>query len=80
MAMRKRVVVFFDARQYEGLERIAHARRESVGSLVREAVEREYLQPDAEERRRLVEELLRLEIPVGTWEEVKADLLKDLRP
>lgn len=76
MALKRRVEVLFDAEQYAKLERVAQAQGQSVGALVRKAVEREYLRPVAEERRRAVEELLQMEIPLGTWEEVKADLLK----
>lgn len=76
MALRRRVEVLFDVEQYERLERAAQARGESVGSLVRKAVEREYLRPEARKRREAVAELLRLTIPGGAWDEVKADLLR----
>ena len=76
MALTKRVEVLFDVEQFAELERAARAEGQSVGALVRRAVERQYLQPSAEERKRAVDELLRLSLPVGTWEEVKSDLLK----
>lgn len=76
MTLKKRVEVLFDPEQYENLERVAQDAGESVGALIRRAVEREYLRPVSQERQRAVSELLRLHIPVGSWEEVKADLLK----
>lgn len=77
MALKRRVEVLFDAEKYEKLERIAHIKRQSVAALIRKAVEEEYLQPELAEKRRAVEELLHLNIPVGTWEEVKEALVKE---
>ena len=39
-------------------------------------MERQYLQPSVEERKRAVKDLLRLNLHIGTWEEVKEDLLR----
>jgi hypothetical protein len=72
----KRVEVLFDPKQYEGLEQEARRRGESVGSLVREAVERQYLLPSREERRTALKELLSIKLDIGSWEEAKELILR----
>jgi len=67
----KRVEVLFDPRQYAGLEQEARRRGESIGSLVRAAVERQYLLPSREERRAALRELLSIKLDIGAWEEAK---------
>lgn len=76
MVLKKRVEVLFEPGQYARLEKVARNAGESVGSLVRKAVERQYLQPTKDERRQAVEELLQMHLPVGDWGDVKEDLLK----
>lgn len=77
MSLTRRVEVLFDAGQYETLERIARVKGQSVGALIRKAVEVECLRPALAEKHRAVEELLRLYLPIGTWEEVKVALVKE---
>lgn len=76
MPLKRRVEVLFDPTQYARLEKVARNAGESVGALVRKAVEREYLRPADDERRQAVRGLLEMHLPVGDWEDVKADLLK----
>lgn len=76
MALKRRVEVLFDPEQYEKLEKIARIKRQSVAALIRKAVEQEYLQPDLADKRRAVDRLLSMHLPVGTWEEVKEALVK----
>ena len=70
MALTKRVEVLFDPREYQQLVEFARARRETVGALVRQAVEQLYLKPTLAERREAVEGILS-EQSVLTWEEAK---------
>ena len=71
--LKKRVEVLFDEGEYARLEGIARSQKRSVGSVVREAVEKYVVQPDAEERRKAWEWLLsQSEGPVGSPEEIKA--------
>jgi hypothetical protein len=72
----KRVEVLFDPKQYAGLEQEARRRGESVGSLVREAVERQYLLPSREERRTALKDLLSIKLDIGSWEEAKELILR----
>ncbi|TAK34232.1 MAG: ribbon-helix-helix protein, CopG family [Chloroflexota bacterium] len=77
MALTKRVELLLDPRQYAQLEEIARARKESVGALVRRALEREYLRPAREERRAAAEWLLSQETDFGDWEEVKQTIIDE---
>ncbi|MBI2916469.1 MAG: hypothetical protein HYY01_00600 [Chloroflexi bacterium] len=70
MALTKRVEVLFDPREYRLIAAIAQARGETVGALVRKAVELLYLKPTREERKAAVEALLSEQSDV-TWEEAK---------
>jgi hypothetical protein len=69
--LKKRVEVLFEPSEYHRLEEMAQAERHSVGSLVREAVEKYVVQPTQEERRRAFEWILRGEDDLGSWEELK---------
>lgn len=69
--LKKRVEVLFEPLEYHKLEEMAQAGRRSVGSLVREAVERYVLQPAREERRTALEWILSGEDDLGSWEELK---------
>ena len=77
MALTKRVEVLFDPKQYGLLEQIAHSRSETVGALVRRAVEQQYLGPTLERRRAAVEGLLSQQSDL-TWEEAKRILETDV--
>ena len=72
--MTKRVEVLFDPKQHALLEQIARSRGETVGALVRKAVEQQYLGPTLEQRRAAVQRLISQELDFGSWEEIKAEL------
>ncbi|MDO8616096.1 MAG: hypothetical protein Q7T33_10255 [Dehalococcoidia bacterium] len=74
MAKDKRVEILFDERDYRQLAEAARSRRQSVGSVVREAVAKYVVQPTQEERQRAWEHFSSLQGqggPVGTPEEIK---------
>ncbi len=71
----KRVEVLFDPKQYAELERVAQRDGRSVGALIREAVEREYLQASREERKAALKDLLSIRLDIGSWEEAKELIL-----
>ena len=77
MALTKRVEVLFAPQQYALMEQIARARGETIGALVRKAVEQQYLGPTLEERRAAVEALLSMESDI-TWEEARHILETDV--
>ena len=72
MALTKRVEVLFDPQQYRLMEAMARSKGQTVGALVRKAVEEQYLRPTLEQRREALERLLSMEVDLGTWEEAKA--------
>ena len=78
MALTKRVEVLFDPKQYALLEQIARSRGETVGALVRKAVEQELLRPTLEERRAAVRGLLGEEVDFGPWEDVKKAIEREV--
>ncbi|MBI2170725.1 MAG: hypothetical protein HYU30_01695 [Chloroflexi bacterium] len=79
MALTKRVEVLFDPRQYALLEQIARSRQETVGAMVRQAVEQQLLQPTLEERRAAIRGLLGEEpIDFGEWEDVKKSIEQEI--
>jgi hypothetical protein len=69
--LKKRVEVLFEPSEYHQLEEIAHGRRRSVGSVVREAVEKYVLQPTHQQKRVALEWILSGEDDLGSWEELK---------
>jgi len=69
--LRKRVEILFEPTEYERLAAEAKRRHRSVGWMVREAVRDQYLAPTREEKLRALDELLKLRIDLGTWEEAK---------
>lgn len=78
MALTKRVEVLFDPRDYKLIEELARSKGLTVGALVRQAVEQQYLQPTLEQRRAAVKWLLSQEVDLGTWEEAKAAIEREV--
>ena len=70
MALTKRVEVLFEPNQYLELQRISRAQGETVGALVRNAVEQQYLRPTLIQRQQAVQRLLEIQTDI-TWEEAK---------
>ena len=58
MALTKRVEVLFDPDHYRVIEQLARSQGQTVGALVRKAVEQVYLKPTLEQRRAAVQGLL----------------------
>ncbi len=76
MAKDKRVEVLFEEKAYFRLEEIARAKKQSVGSLVREAVAKYVVEPDRERKRKAVEWIKSQDFgPVGSPEELKEEIL-----
>lgn len=78
MALKKRVEVLFEADKYSYLEHLARREKTSVGKLIREAVEKVYLNADREKRREAVRHLLSIEFDFGgDWEDIKKELAEE---
>lgn len=78
MALTKRVELLLEPAQYARLEEIARVRKESVGSLIRRAVAREYLQPALEQKRAALQRLLAQRVDFGSWERAKKDIVGEV--
>jgi len=74
MARTKRAQVLMEPEEYERLEAIAAERGVAVAELIRSAVRERYFL-SREERRRHVEEILGLDLPVIEWDEAEEDAL-----
>lgn len=71
MELSKKTTILFPPDLHEQLTRQAERERTSLGELVRRACRAEYGFASREERRRAVEKLLSLDLPVGEPAEMK---------
>lgn len=78
MARTKRAQVLMEPEEYERLEAIAAERGVAVAELIRSAVRERYLL-SKEERRRCVEEIFGLDLPVIEWDEAEGEALASHR-
>lgn len=73
--LKKRVEILFDPTEYRRLEQKARTEKRSVGSVVREAVEKYVIRPTDEERRKAFEWLRSQEMDIDSdWEQVKKEI------
>jgi predicted DNA-binding protein len=62
--------------QYETLLRLSEKTQKPLSVLVREAIEKVYIDSEErEQRRQALDELLSLEAPVADWEEMEAEII-----
>lgn len=71
MELSKKTTILFSPDLHEHLVRIAKRRKTSLGDLVRLACEAQYGLVSKEERLRAVEEIARLNLPVGSVRQMK---------
>jgi len=71
--LERRIQILFSAEQASRLQAIARERGESVGSLVRRAVEETYLRHEKEARLKAVREMAAMSLPVGDWEQMERE-------
>lgn len=73
----KRVQVLFSQDVWDELVEQARLKKESVGSLIRKAVERTYMDDTTEsaqvQRRQIVEQMAAMHLPVADWQEMEAE-------
>jgi predicted DNA-binding ribbon-helix-helix protein len=70
-----KATVKFDRGVYEQLRRIARARKCAVGDLIRITVVERYGLYSRAQRRKAVEEIAALRLPVGSWQEMERESL-----
>lgn len=74
MELERKTTILFPPALHEHLKKVARKRKVSLGFLVRDACEKEYGSPMAEEDRLVaVLQLAGLALPVGTPEEMKRE-------
>ena len=76
MALRKRVEVLFDPEKYTYLEQVARREKTSVGNLIREAVEKVYVDTDQKKRWEAFKRLTSEKFDFGDWETIKEKMLR----
>lgn len=72
--MTERVQVLLLPDQRRRLERIARRRGSSLGAVIREAVER--FLPDGDEDEDDIDTIFALDLPVGDWADIKAEIIE----
>lgn len=83
MDLSKKTTILFPPKLHARLTRLAAERGTSLGSLVREACEREYGETTREQRVEAVRALAELQLPVGSPEEMARESVpspRDLLP
>ena len=70
-----KTTVAFDRSKYEELKRIASTRRCNVEDLIRESVEVRFSLFSDDERKKAVEAMASLALPVGSWEEIEQEII-----
>jgi predicted DNA-binding protein len=73
----KRIQAVLTEEQYEMLSNLSDETGKPVSQLVREAVEKVYLQKASQERRQAaLDELLSLDAPVADWVEMEDEIIR----
>lgn len=72
-AATKRAQILMPPEEYAQLEALALQQRVSVAELIRRAVRERYLL-GARDRRRLVDEICAMSVPLPDWEELEAEI------
>lgn len=73
----RRIQAVLTAEQYEMLSDLSDETGKPVSQLVREAVEKVYLEKASEERRQAaLEKLLSLDAPVADWQEMEDEIIR----
>lgn len=78
-ALSKRVQVLFSPEQVTRLQAIARAQGESLGSLIRKAVEDTYLRHEQQRRLDAVRRMAALSLPVADWEQMERESVEGHR-
>ena len=76
-ALTKRVQILLDPFQYQRLDEIARQCNRSMGALIREAIDRVYLQRNMDERLEAVRALAAMQLPVADWEQMEWESVEE---
>lgn len=72
----KRIQVLLSSDQHKRLDTLAKSRGTSIGALIREAVEKFYIQSGQEERLKAVRTLSNFELPVSNCEQMERESMR----
>lgn len=73
----RRVQAVLSEEQYEILSRLSEETEKPLSVLIREAVEKVYVeQAEQEQRRAALQRLLSLEAPVADWEQMEEEIIQ----
>jgi hypothetical protein len=72
----RRIQVLLSPEQLRQLQTVAATRGESVGALVRRAVDEVYLQGERERKRAAVRRMAAMSLPVSDWEEMERESIR----
>ena len=72
----ERVQVLLSPHQLRQLRSVAQARGESLGELIRRAVDEVYLQGERERRRAAVRRMAAMSLPVADWEQMECESIR----
>lgn len=72
----RRVQVLFSEPQIQQLQVIAEARGESVGALIRQAVDTVYLHGERARRLEAVRQMAAMSLPVADWEQMERESIR----
>lgn len=77
MSLTERTQVLLTVEQRRRLERIALRRGTSVGAVIRHAIER--YTPDSDDDEEDLDVVFGLDLPVGDWSDMKAEIIRAAR-
>jgi hypothetical protein len=80
MGLTHKTTILLSEPLHRQLTALAKERRQSLGELVRRACEQQYGAVDQDTRRRAVDELAAMRLPVGPVEQLLAESVADPRP
>jgi predicted transcriptional regulator len=69
----KRVQILLSPEQFSRLQEIAKTEGESLGALIRKALEEVYLEREQQDRLAAVREMAALRLPVADWEQMERE-------
>ena len=65
--------------QFEALSKIAAEMEKPISVLIREAIEKTYLEPSRRDRRRAAaKRLISMNVPIGDWEQVEDEIARGM--
>jgi hypothetical protein len=74
MGTTRRAHVLMNPQEYRRLRELAKREKVSVGELIRTAVRKTYLAPNRADKKPVVEAILQMKLPVGSWKRARREI------